>query len=351
VDNFQNDLEIFKTFSISRPANVLGFISERFLNNTAVQAIHLSANVPGATYRLNAEPIIDSEVTLSYFQNRSFSLEANPIKGYRFKHWVSTASPSLIYTEPVYTGVMNGNLALTAVYEPGEDTITKPTICINEAVSSNQLIEDEFGDYDDYIELYNFGTKEVDIGGWYVSDDPTNRTLSLIPTTGDSRTVIPAKGRLVVWADEDVEQGIFHLGFKLSKDGEAIVLSKKNDAFTVEMVDSVLVPEMDQNQSFARVPDGSSVWAIQAPTWNSPNTPVSLSALPESPIRLYPTLVAESFHVLNASGSVLTIADLTGKILYRTICLSDNELIPVDNRQRGMYLVTVGCQTYKIIKK
>jgi hypothetical protein len=129
VDNFQNDLDIFRTFSTQRPAKMLGFISGRFLNSAPVQTIRLTANAAGATYRLNSETIMDSDVTISYFKNRKIALEANPIPGYQFKHWILGG---LEYSEPVYSGVMNGNLELKAVYETIEDSVIIKSIFINE---------------------------------------------------------------------------------------------------------------------------------------------------------------------------------------------------------------------------
>ncbi len=34
---------------------------------------------------------------------------------------------------------------------------------------------DDFGDYDDWVELYNPFTVPVDVSGYYISDDPLNQ--------------------------------------------------------------------------------------------------------------------------------------------------------------------------------
>ncbi len=348
TDNFQNDLDIFKTFATQRPEMMLGFISERFLSSVEIQTIRLSANISGATYRMNSESIIDSDVTISYFKDRKIDLEANPIPGYRFKHWILGG---LEYTEPVYSEVMDGNLKLMAIYEPSADSIEIKTIFINEVVTSNQTIPDEVGEKDDYIELYNNGTDAVNIAGWYLTNTLSNKTLAQIPSSDYTKTVIPAKGRLIVWTDNQSEQGILHLCFKLSKDGDTIVLSKMNDDSLVVVVDSVVVPGMNSDMSYSRMPDGNLSWVVQAPTWNAPNTALFLPEPLVSTVTIYPTMVTESFHVRDASGSLLTIADLTGRIWSRTICVSDDELISMGDLQYGLYIVTVGRQTFKIIKK
>jgi hypothetical protein len=52
---------------------------------------------------------------------------------------------------------------------------------INEVVSSNSEYFDEDGDSPDWIELYNYGSQEVSINGWSLSDDTTNLNKWIIP--------------------------------------------------------------------------------------------------------------------------------------------------------------------------
>ena len=75
------------------------------------------------------------------------------------------------------------NLADLAVFSQNWGMKSYP-ILINEYMSSNHTtIEDpdEPGEYPDWIELYNFGSKAVDIGGCWVSDDPAIAKKFLIP--------------------------------------------------------------------------------------------------------------------------------------------------------------------------
>ena len=46
------------------------------------------------------------------------------------------------------------------------------TVRINEVMSSNGVtIPDEDGDFEDWIELFNYGAAAVGLGGWGLSDD------------------------------------------------------------------------------------------------------------------------------------------------------------------------------------
>ncbi|MDP4278468.1 MAG: T9SS type A sorting domain-containing protein, partial [Bacteroidota bacterium] len=180
---------------------------------------------------------------------------------------------------------------------------------------------------------------------------PVNKQLCQIPSTDTTKTVIPVKGRLIVWADNQSEQGPLHIGLKLDKDGESVTLSRKDGSGSLMLVDSVSFPAMVSNMSYARLPDGGSDWVIQAPTWNTANQPMSLVQPSGSPVLVYPTLVSTSFYVLNASGLTLTIFDLTGKMLCKISCTSDRQEISTGMLSQGLYLVKIGNQTIKIMKR
>ena len=73
-------------------------------------------------------------------------------------------------------------------------------IFINEFLASNVSVDADIVDFDDYtdwIELYNDESFDVDIGGYFLSDDPDNPVKWQIPPG----TIIEAKGFLRFWAD------------------------------------------------------------------------------------------------------------------------------------------------------
>ena len=80
------------------------------------------------------------------------------------------------------------------------------TVLINEFMPSNQsTITDEAGAYPDWIELYNPGSRDVDLGGWFMSDDLENPDKSVL----SDELSIPAGGFLLLWADSDEDDGEF----------------------------------------------------------------------------------------------------------------------------------------------
>jgi hypothetical protein len=70
------------------------------------------------------------------------------------------------------------------------------TVVINEIMSSNSAtIADEDGDYEDWIELYNYGTDPVELEGYGISDDDDNPFKWVFPDV-----TIEAGQYLMIWA-------------------------------------------------------------------------------------------------------------------------------------------------------
>ncbi|MCX8036730.1 MAG: lamin tail domain-containing protein [Candidatus Sumerlaeia bacterium] len=135
---------------------------------------------------------------------------------------------------------------------------------INEFMAANtSAYADPQGDYDDWIELYNAGTAPVDIGGWYITDNLGAPTKHRIATGSPAQTTIPARGYLILWADEEVADGPRHLNFKLNADGEAIGLFAPDGSTPV---DTLTFESQQPNVSYGRFPDGDPLeWRFFMP--------------------------------------------------------------------------------------
>ncbi len=181
------------------------------------------------------------------------------------------------------TGMVSGNYTLTV--NGVEDlngnacsnetanfsyTANLPELYINEFLASNNyILADDHGEYDDWIEIYNPGTEAVDIGGYYITDDLTNTTLYQIPTTAPDSTTVPAGGYLILWADQDLSQGIRHINLKLSASGEAIGLYYSDGS---SQIDAITFGAQTSDVSYGRTTDADSTWTtFCAPTPNAAN--------------------------------------------------------------------------------
>ena len=148
------------------------------------------------------------------------------------------------------------------------------TLYINEFLASNDsCLADEYGEYDDWIEIYNPGSTPVDIGGMYITDDLTDPTKWQIPTTAPDTTTIPAGGFLLLWADKQPEQGVVHVNIKLSSGGEQIGLFAPDG---ITPIDTLTFPAQITDTSSGRLPDGSNNWV----TFNNPSPRYTNRAIP-----------------------------------------------------------------------
>jgi hypothetical protein len=136
-----------------------------------------------------------------------------------------------------------------------------PDLYINEFVASNDAgVTDPFGDYEDWIEIYNPGAEPVDLGGMYITDDLATPKKWQIPATEPAATTVPAGGFLLLWADSEPAEGVTHVNIKLSASGEAIGLY----TLAGEVIDEVTFGVQTVNVSAARLPDGSANWVFLA---------------------------------------------------------------------------------------
>ena len=92
-------------------------------------------------------------------------------------------------------------------------------VILNEYMPDNHnTIDDEDGDSSDWIELRNLSGFDVDIGGWFLTDDASKKTKWRFPT---GKTVV-ANGYLLVFAsgkDKTNLVGRLHTNFQLAKEG------------------------------------------------------------------------------------------------------------------------------------
>jgi hypothetical protein len=121
---------------------------------------------------------------------------------------------------------------------------------LSEMQSSNtNTIADNFGEYDDWVEIHNPTNDSVEIGGLILKDQLDTWEIP----TGDPSTHLPPDGYFLLWADDQEFQGIFHTNFKLASGGEFLGLYE-NDGVTV--IDSITIPAMAANLSYIRCESG-----------------------------------------------------------------------------------------------
>ena len=139
-----------------------------------------------------------------------------------------------------------------------QTSICSGQIVLSEMQSSNSTtITDDFGDYEDWVELHNTSNDSIEISGLILKDQ---LDTWVIPS-GNSLTHLPPGGYFILWADDQEIQGMFHTNFKLASGGEFLGIYE-SDGTTV--IDSVTIPAMNSDDSFIRCQND---WLItSAPT-------------------------------------------------------------------------------------
>lgn len=132
-----------------------------------------------------------------------------------------------------------------------------PPIFINEVLASNSsVIADSYNEFDDYVEIYNAGTVPVYLGDKYLSDNRLNPSKWRLPAqslNGDSY--------LLIWTDNDPEQGPDHADFSLDATGEHIGLyASALEYFSA--IDTTTFGQQVTDISIGRLPNGTGPFTV-----------------------------------------------------------------------------------------
>ena len=154
------------------------------------------------------------------------------------------------------------------------DVVDNQTVWINELLAKNEAINvDETGEYDDWIELWNYDQAEVDLANHYLTDKRDNLTKWQFP---DSAVQIFPDEYMLIWCDEDQEDGGLHTNFKLSSGGEFLALVHP-DGETI--IDSISFPSQAEDISYGRIlsSDFQYEWDYLSPTPGYSNTSLHIT--------------------------------------------------------------------------
>jgi len=185
-------------------------------------------------------------------------------------------------------------------YLTGSANAAETTLVINELMASNSTtIQDPQNQYDDWIEIYNYGADAVDMGGMYLTDNLSDTTKWRIPANNPALTTIPAGGFLLIWADNDTTDAGLHANFKLGADGEEIGLFESDG---VTQIDSVTFGEQTGDISFGRLPDAADYWqAFGSPSPEAQNVGVYEGFVPDIEFSHNRGFYDESFYLTLAT--------------------------------------------------
>lgn len=158
--------------------------------------------------------------------------------------------------------------AVVAVFAQGAGNIK-----INEVMTNNSTsLQDEFGNHVPWVEIANTAYSTYDVRGMYITTDPSVldkkmsvperiKRMSLIPN-GEKRTLLSARQHLVFYLNSTPTKGSLHLSSKVNATKPLWIALYDGNA--VDIIDSVTVPVLVQNTSYARYTDGAGRWVKKA---------------------------------------------------------------------------------------
>ncbi len=136
---------------------------------------------------------------------------------------------------------------------------------LNELMADNETtVSDEFGEYDDYLEIYNSTGSPVSLEGCGLTDRHTDPWRWVLPAAA----AVPAQGRIVLWLDSSPEQGDLHAPFALDDVGEELSLFDPQG----ELIDFLAFDRQAADAAWGRLTDGSSWIGTIPATPDQPNS-------------------------------------------------------------------------------
>ena len=230
------------------------------------------------------------------------------------------------------------------------DMISYESLVINELLASNSnVLQDDEGEFDDWLELYNGSTDEININGLFLSDD--RDVLFKNEISLDNSILLPNQ-HILFWADDD--DGQDHLNFKLKKDGECVFLSSIDPE--IGIIDSVCYSSQITDVSYGRKKDGLVEFIFfDVPTprkTNEEGVILSNSTIEKisSNIYFYPNPVSSELNIhTEESIELVEIIDLMGKTV--SSLSTENLKINVSDLTNGVYILQIQTDKGKVLSK
>jgi hypothetical protein len=306
-----------------------------------------------------------------YFEEVPITLKAVPEFGYAFSHW-SGANNS---TDEEITLDVNNDKFIEAHFVE-DQTPTDLNIVINEI---NYKSSDDFNS-NDWVELYNPNSYEVDISNWIFSDD-NDANIYEFP----ENTIIQQESYLVVVKDIDdfsdsyaeISNYVGEFDFGLSSSSDAVRLYNSEmviqdevyytssfpwpnlgngDGYTLELISPSLDNSLPEN--WTNFNEHGSPNEVNSPTANTNSIEQTSSVLWPNPVEIALNITLNIKYLDNYTIELYDLKGVNLKEIFRgTLDLGDSNIFySTDNLSSGVYLIKISSDSgnnkmMKFIKK
>lgn len=213
--------------------------------------------------------------------------------------------------------------------------LPKGALVINEFVSKNNNENpDEVGEYEDWIELYNTTDSYISTDSLTVSN-----SIELNLNFNFKGNLIAPNEYLILWADEDLENGLNHVDFKLNSDGEFIGVLDQNG----EYLDSLSFNSQNKAFSYGRFPNGTGEFTEMYPTFSEENMEPSQLVF-NSDLYLFPNPTNDVFYIQTTLEIpyLIRIINLNGQYVSE-FEIQEEGVVEIDSESfsSGVYSITI----------
>jgi len=184
-------------------------------------------------------------------------------------------------------------------------------LVINEySVSNLDSHADNYGEYPDWLELYNAGTESVNLKDYYLSDNPDNPTKWQFPIN----MMLPPNGFKIIWLSGRNETNFMgiHTNFKLTQTKQPLESLLLSDPFG-NVLEEHLLEVTQLGHSRGRTTDGAATWSVfTQPTFSSSNN----SATPYLRYAEKPVMSVQAGYFTTSFQLTITTSEPSGTIRY-----------------------------------
>lgn len=147
------------------------------------------------------------------------------------------------------------------------------SIKINEVMTSNTSnLQDEYGQREAWIEIANVSFTTYNVRGMFITTDRSvldpqmsvperMKRMSAIPS-GEPRTALSGRQHLILFCNSLPSKGSMHLSVPVDPSKPTWIGLYSGNA--TQLIDSVTVPVIADNLSYARHKDGSANWVVKS---------------------------------------------------------------------------------------
>jgi hypothetical protein len=352
ISLWNRHVDSLKLFASERNGFMTNHLRDFFKLTQPLQDIEVSV------YPENAGSVIlngikfPSKDSFQVFQSLTYTLNVKAASGYKFKQWRIKRGNDSEYTSNniTFNDTTNSKISYTAEFEVKSQL---KDIYINEIAANNDSIKDNYGNSDDWFELYNGNSDTIDITGLFLTDNFKQKNKFQIRSNGFNNLKIPPYGYSVFWADDEQHQGNNHTSFKLSATGERIGFYQVVGTDTL-LIDTITYGAQIKSRSYIRFPDGANDWFFTTTlTPQSSNIKSIIDAVVSlqddgSKLTIYPNPVKNSITIGQATGldnaTFYVCNSLGQKVLSGRI---KNLQINCNTLRQGIYYLVIIDQSKK----